>query len=127
MTVRVRFAPSPTGYPHIGNIRTVVFNWLFARQQHGKFILRIEDTDRSRFVEDATKVITDSLAWLNLDYDEGPLVGGDFGPYVQSERISIYREKAEELVHQGKAYRCNCSPERLERGKEILEDYLQKA
>ncbi len=114
MTVRVRFAPSPTGYPHIGNIRTVVFNWLFARQQHGKFILRIEDTDRSRFVEDATKVITDSLAWLNLDYDEGPLVGGDFGPYVQSERISIYRENAEELVHQGKAYRCNCSPERLE-------------
>lgn len=122
MTVRVRFAPSPTGYPHIGNIRTVVFNWLFARQQHGKFILRIEDTDRSRYVEDAIKVITDSLAWLNLDYDEGPFVGGDYGPYIQSERLALYLEKAEELVQQGKAYRCNCSPERLERVREALRE-----
>ena len=120
MTVRVRFAPSPTGYPHIGNIRTVVFNWLFVRQQRGKFILRIEDTDRSRYVEDATKVITDSLAWLNLDYDEGPLIGGDYGPYIQSERIEIYQEKAEELVRLGKAYRCNCSPERLQHVRKEL-------
>lgn len=120
MAVRVRFAPSPTGYPHIGNIRTVVFNWLFARQQNGTFILRIEDTDRSRYVEDALHVITDSLAWLQLDYDEGPLIGGDYGPYVQSERLEIYKAKAEELVAMGKAYRCNCSPERLEHVREEL-------
>lgn len=118
MTVRVRFAPSPTGYPHIGNIRTVVFNWLFARQQHGKFVLRIEDTDRERFVEDALQVIEDSLVWLGIDWDEGPDKGGDYGPYVQSKRLAIYREKAEELVAQGQAYRCNCSPERLERIRE---------
>ncbi|MGC9522140.1 MAG: glutamate--tRNA ligase [Anaerolineae bacterium] len=120
MSVRVRFAPSPTGYPHIGNIRTVVFNWLFARQQHGKFILRIEDTDQERYVEDALRVIEDSLEWLGIDWDEGPGIGGDYGPYVQSKRLAIYREKAEELVAQGKAYRCNCSPERLERVREAL-------
>ena len=120
MTVRVRFAPSPTGYPHIGNIRTVVFNWLFARQQQGKFILRIEDTDRSRYVEGATQVITESLSWLNLDYDEGPEVGGDYGPYIQSERLDIYKARAEELVHLGKAYRCNCTPDRLERVRNEL-------
>ena len=97
MTVRVRFAPSPTGYPHIGNIRTVVFNWLFARQNHGVFVLRIEDTDRERYVEDAIRAIKDSLEWLGLDWDEGPGVGGDYGPYIQSQRLHIYREKAEEL------------------------------
>ncbi len=122
MTVRVRFAPSPTGYPHIGNIRTVVFNWLYARQQHGKFILRIEDTDRSRYVEDATNVIIESLDWLGLDYDEGPIIGGNYGPYIQSERLALYREKAEELVAQGKAYRCNCSPERLEQVRESMRE-----
>lgn len=118
MTVRVRFAPSPTGYMHIGNIRTVVFNWLFARQNQGQFILRIEDTDRSRYVEDAVRVITDNLRWLGITWDEGPDVGGDYGPYVQSERLDIYREKAEALVSAGFAYRCNCSPERLERLRE---------
>jgi glutamyl-tRNA synthetase len=118
MTVRVRFAPSPTGHPHIGNIRTVVFNWLFARQQHGKFILRIEDTDRTRYVEDAIQVITGGLHWLGMDWDEGPEVGGDYGPYIQSERTAIYREKAEELVAKGKAYRCDCTPERLEQVRE---------
>lgn len=118
MTVRVRFAPSPTGYPHIGNIRTVVFNWLFARKHGGKFILRIEDTDRERYVEDALRVITDSLTWLGMDWDEGPGSGGDYGPYIQSQRLRIYREKAEELIEQGKAYRCNCSPERLEQVRE---------
>ncbi|MEJ5308820.1 MAG: glutamate--tRNA ligase [Anaerolineae bacterium] len=118
MTVRVRFAPSPTGEPHIGNIRTVVFNWLFARQNHGQFILRIEDTDRTRYVEKAIQVITDGLRWLGMDWDEGPGVGGDYGPYVQSERLSIYREKAEELLAKGRAYRCNCSPERLEAVRE---------
>lgn len=118
MTVRVRFAPSPTGQPHIGNIRTVVFNWLFARQHHGKFILRIEDTDRSRYAPDAVKVIKDSLRWLGLDWDEGPDIGGPYGPYVQSQRLELYREKAEELIEKGWAYRCNCTPERLERIRE---------
>ena len=120
MTVRVRFAPSPTGYPHIGNIRTVVFNWLYARQKSGKFILRIEDTDQGRFVEDALQVIEDSLEWLGIDWDEGPGVGGDYGPYVQSKRLSIYREKAEELVATGKAYRCDCSQERLDTVREEM-------
>lgn len=120
MTVRVRFAPSPTGYPHIGNIRTVVFNWLYARQQGGKFILRIEDTDRERYVEDALRVIEDSLEWLGIDWDEGPGKDGGHGPYTQSKRLHIYREKAAELIENGKAYRCNCSPERLERVREAL-------
>ncbi|HNT74088.1 MAG TPA: glutamate--tRNA ligase [Anaerolineae bacterium] len=113
MTVRTRFAPSPTGYMHIGNLRTVVFNWLYTRNQNGKFIVRIEDTDRTRYVENALQIITDSLRWLGLDWDEGPEVGGDYGPYVQSERLDIYKEKAEELIAKGYAYRCNCSPERL--------------
>ncbi len=120
MTVRVRFAPSPTGYPHIGNIRTVVFNWLFARQQNGKLILRIEDTDRSRYVADALKVIEDSLSWLGLDWDEGLKRDGGYGPYVQSQRLHIYREKAEELIAKGLAYRCNCSPDRLEEVREAM-------
>ena len=115
MTVRVRFAPSPTGHPHIGNIRTVIFNWLFARQHNGQFILRIEDTDQTRYVPDAVKVIADSLRWLGLDWDEGPDIGGEYGPYVQSQRLNLYREKAEELIEKGWAYRCNCSPERLDR------------
>ncbi len=114
MTVRVRFAPSPTGQPHIGNIRTVVFNWLYARQHQGKFILRIEDTDRTRYVPSAINLIYDSLRWLGLDWDEGPDIGGDFGPYVQSERLPLYRAQAEALLKSGWAYRCNCSPERLE-------------
>ena len=118
MTVRVRFAPSPTGHPHIGNIRTVVFNWLFARQNQGQFILRIEDTDRTRYVEDALQVITDGLRWLGMDWDEGPEVGGDYGPYIQSERVSLYRQKAEEIVDKGLAYRCNCSAERLDQVRE---------
>jgi glutamyl-tRNA synthetase len=120
MTVRVRFAPSPTGHPHIGNIRTVVFNWLFARQKNGQFILRIEDTDRTRYVPESLNVITNSLRWLGLDWDEGPDIGGPYGPYVQSERLSLYREKAEELIERGWAYRCNCSPERVDEGRERL-------
>jgi glutamyl-tRNA synthetase len=120
MTVRVRFAPSPTGYPHIGNIRTVVFNWLFARQQGGKFVLRIEDTDRERYVDDALHVITDSLGWLGIDWDEGPGVGGDYGPYVQSQRLHLYRDIAETLIAGGKAYRCNCSRERLDTVREAM-------
>ena len=121
--VRVRFAPSPTGEPHIGNIRTVVFNWLFARQNNGKFIIRIEDTDRTRYQPETVKVIMDSLGWLKLDWDEGPDVGGPCGPYIQSERIDMYKKGAEELIKKGKAYRCNCTPERL---KEVREERMKK-
>jgi glutamyl-tRNA synthetase len=112
--VRVRFAPSPTGYPHVGNIRTALFNWLFARHHGGSFIVRIEDTDVTRKVKEAVKAILDSLRWLELDWDEGPEVGGDYGPYIQSERLEMYRQTAERLISQGDAYYCYCSPERLE-------------
>ncbi len=112
--VRVRFAPSPTGYLHIGGARTAIYNWLFARHTGGTFILRIEDTDRNRFVPDALNDIVASLRWFGIDWDEGPDVGGDFGPYLQSERLELYRQYAEQLVREGKAYRCYCSSERLE-------------
>jgi glutamyl-tRNA synthetase len=112
--VRVRFAPSPTGYPHVGGIRTAMFNWLMARHEGGTFILRIEDTDVTRKVEGAVKAILDSLRWLDLDWDEGPEVGGKYGPYFQSERLELYKAAAERLVQQGDAYHCYCSPERLE-------------
>lgn len=112
--VRVRFAPSPTGAKHIGNARTALFNWLFARHHGGTFILRIEDTDRARFVEEALAEIEDSLRWLGLDWDEGPGVGGPCGSYVQSERLPLYQEAAQRLVETGGAYPCYCSSERLE-------------
>ena len=111
--VRVRYAPSPTGYPHIGNIRTALFNWLFARHTGGKFIVRIEDTDQSRKVEGAVEQILESLRWLGLDWDEGPEVGGVCGPYFQSERLDLYKRYAEKLMDSGHAYRCYCSSERL--------------
>ena len=113
-SVRVRFAPSPTGIPHVGNIRTALFNWLFARHHGGSFIVRIEDTDVTRRVEGAEEAILDSLRWLGLDWDEGPGAGGDYGPYFQSQRLEIYRGVAQQLVEQGDAYFCYCSPERLE-------------
>lgn len=112
--VRVRFAPSPTGYPHVGNMRTALFNWLFARHTGGKFILRIEDTDVTRRVRGAVRAILESLRWLGLDWDEGPEVGGSYGPYIQSERLDFYRSAAERLISEGSAYYCYCSPERLE-------------
>jgi glutamyl-tRNA synthetase len=112
--VRVRFAPSPTGFLHVGGVRTAMFDWLFARHNEGTFILRIEDTDIARKVEGATEAIMDGLRWLGLDWDEGPDVGGDYGPYMQSQRLRLYREAAEKLVAQGNAYYCYCSPERLE-------------
>jgi glutamyl-tRNA synthetase len=112
--IRVRFAPSPTGYLHVGGVRTALYNWLLARQKGGTFLLRIEDTDRSRFVEDAEKDILDNLAWCGLNPDEGVGAGGDRGPYRQSERLHIYRDHARRLVDQGHAYRCFCTPERLE-------------
>ncbi len=112
--VRVRFAPSPTGLPHVGNIRTALFDWLFARHMGGKLILRIEDTDVARRVEGAVEAIMDGLRWLGLDWDEGPDVGGDYGPYFQSQRLELYRQATERLVKQGDAYYCYCSPQRLE-------------
>ncbi len=112
-SVRVRYAPSPTGYPHVGNIRTALFNWLFARHHGGSFIVRIEDTDVTRKVKGAVKGILDGLRWLGLDWDEGPEVGGKYGPYFQSQRLEIYSELAERLISQGDAYYCYCSPQRL--------------
>ena len=114
MTVRVRFAPSPTGIPHVGNIRTALFNWLFARHEGGTFVLRVEDTDQSRLVEGALEAILDGLHWLGVDWDEGPEVGGPYGPYFQSQRLDGYRRAAAELIERGQAYECFCSPERLE-------------
>ena len=111
--VRVRFPPSPTGVPHVGNVRTAVFNWLFARHTGGAFIIRVEDTDQTRKVEGATEQMLEALRWLGVDWDEGPDVGGSCGPYIQSQRLGLYREAADRLLDSGKAYRCFCSPERL--------------
>jgi glutamyl-tRNA synthetase len=112
--IRVRFAPSPTGYLHIGSARTALFNVLFARANKGTFILRIEDTDRSRYVEGSFEDIKESLSWLGLQWDEGPGAEGAFGPYIQSQRLDIYREHVNRLVETGHAYYCFCTPERLE-------------
>jgi len=109
----VRFAPSPTGYLHVGGARTALFNFLFARHHNGTFILRIEDTDQKRFQADALQEIFSSLKWLGLQWDEGPETGGERGPYFQSQRTETYRRFAEQLLDQGKAYRCFCSEERL--------------
>lgn len=116
--VRVRFAPSPTGYLHVGGARTALYNWLFARHHGGTFILRIEDTDRTRYDAKALEDIFDSLRWLGLSWDEGPQVGGDYGPYAQSERLEIYQKYARQLVEEGHAYYCYCSPERLVQARE---------
>jgi glutamyl-tRNA synthetase len=113
--VRVRFAPSPTGAPHVGNIRTALFDYLWARHTGGKFILRIEDTDQAREIENGLELILESLRYLGLQWDEGPDVGGAYGPYRQSERLHIYREHAERLIEQGSAYYCYCTEARLER------------
>jgi glutamyl-tRNA synthetase len=112
--VRTRFAPSPTGFVHVGSIRTALFAWLFARQNGGVFVLRIEDTDANREVEGAVAAIQEDLRWLNLAWDEGPDIGGKFGPYIQSERLEKYQAAAQELLAKGAAYKCYCSKERLE-------------
>ena len=132
MTVRVRFAPSPTGFLHVGGLRTALFNWLFARKMGGKFILRIEDTDQKRFTPGGVRAIMEALAWLDLHWDEGPSraelrqmqanedwdgapdVGGPYGPYVQSQRLATYQRAAAELIARGTAYRCDCTADRLE-------------
>jgi len=112
-TVRVRFAPSPTGFFHVGGARTALFNWLFARQRGGQVILRIEDTDRTRYEPDALPDLLSSLRWLGLNWDEGPEVGGAYGPYFQSDRLPLYHQYAQALVDCGAAYRCYCTPQRL--------------
>ncbi|MDD5672977.1 MAG: glutamate--tRNA ligase [Chitinivibrionales bacterium] len=112
--IRVRFAPSPTGYLHVGGARTALFNYLFARRSGGTFILRIEDTDRGRFQESALEEIYQSLRWLGLDWDEGPQKGGEVGPYIQSERLDRYQKYADQLIQSEHAYRCFCTPQRLE-------------
>jgi glutamyl-tRNA synthetase len=118
---RVRFAPSPTGYLHVGGARTALFNWLFARRHGGVFVLRIEDTDVERSSADMVTGILDGLRWLGLDWDEGPEVGGASGPFFQSQRLDRYRATAERLVASGHAYYCYCSPERLQRTREEAE------
>ncbi|MDD6187066.1 MAG: glutamate--tRNA ligase [Oscillospiraceae bacterium] len=112
--IRTRFAPSPTGYMHVGNLRTALFAYLTAKKNHGDFLLRIEDTDQTRQVEGATEIIYNTLKETHLFWDEGPDIGGPYGPYVQSERKAIYKKYAEELVERGHGYYCFCTPERLE-------------
>lgn len=124
---RVRFAPSPTGYLHIGGVRTALFNWLWARKTKGTFILRIEDTDQERSTRESVAVIFDSLRWLGLDWDEGPEIGGARGPYTQMERLAVYREFAEKLIASGKAYRCYCTKEELDAQRAALKARDPKA
>ncbi len=113
-SVRCRIAPAPTGYMHVGNARTALYNWLFARHHGGVFILRVEDTDRKRSTEEAIAIVTDSLRWLDIRWDEGPEVGGEFGPYRQTERLAIYEEATERFLQEDRAYFCYCTPEELE-------------
>jgi glutamyl-tRNA synthetase len=112
--VRCRFAPAPTGYLHVGGARTALYNWVFARHNGGSFVLRIEDTDRKRSTDEAIAIVIDSLRWLGLAWDEGPEVGGDHGPYRQSERLQTYAAIADRFVEEGRAYHCYCTPEELE-------------
>jgi len=116
--VRVRFAPSPTGTLHIGGARTALFNWLYARNKKGQLVLRLEDTDSRRSTEDSAAGILDGLRWLGLDWDEGPDIGGPYGPYRQSERLTIYQTYLQQLVNEGKAYYCFCSAETLHEQRE---------
>lgn len=118
---RLRFAPSPTGSAHIGTIRTAVFDWLYARHTGGTFILRIEDTDRSRYVPGSLEELMESLRWMGMQWDEGPEAGGDYGPYFQSERLDYYHKYADQLIAEGKAYHCYCSKERLEELRKLQE------
>ncbi|MCC6274577.1 MAG: glutamate--tRNA ligase, partial [Leptospiraceae bacterium] len=119
--VRTRFAPSPSGFLHVGGARTALFNYLYAKSKGGKFLLRIEDTDQDRSTQSSFDSIVESLKWLGLHWDEGPEVGGPHGPYRQSERISIYKEYTEKLLAENKAYRCFCTTEQLEAKKKHSE------
>ena len=119
--VRTRFAPSPTGYLHLGGLRTALYTYLYARRNGGKFILRIEDTDQEREVAGAVDMIYQSMHLAGLTYDEGPDVGGDYGPYIQSDRKAIYQEYAWKLVEKGAAYPCFCTKERLDEARKAAE------
>src|SRR5919197_4097553 len=119
--IRVRFAPSPTGYLHVGGARTALFNWLYARRTGGVFVLRIEDTDVERSSTDMVEGILDGLRWLGLDWDEGPIIGGSYGPYFQSQRLDRYRALAARLVAEGHAYYCYCTAEELQGRREAAE------
>jgi len=125
--VRVRFAPSPTGYLHIGGVRTALFNWLWARRTGGAFVLRIEDTDQERSTAESRAVILESLRWLGIDWDEGPEKGGAHGPYTQMERLGLYKEWSEKLIAAGKAFRCFCTKEELDAQREALKAKDPKA
>src|SRR5437868_3895095 len=118
---RVRFAPSPTGYLHVGGARTALFNWLFARRLGGVFVLRIEDTDLERSSDEMVGGILDGLRWLGLEWDEGPEIGGEFGPYLQSERLDRHRALAARLVASGHAYYCYCSNDELKAKRDAAE------
>jgi len=120
--IRTRFAPSPTGYLHVGGLLAALFNYLYARKHEGVFILRIEDTDQSRFVEGVMEKLMTSLKWSGIAYDEGPDIGGDVGPYIQSQRTELYKEHAEILLNNGYAYRCFCTPEELDTMREKQQD-----
>ncbi|MBI4779297.1 hypothetical protein HY797_02505 [Candidatus Falkowbacteria bacterium] len=111
--IRVRFAPSPTGFLHIGSLRTALFDYLTAKTLNGKLILRVEDTDQKRQVEGAVESLINILGWVGIKFDEGPHLGGEFGPYIQSERLEIYKEHTEVLLKKGAAYHCFCASERL--------------
>ena len=113
--VRLRFAPSPTGYLHLGGLRTALFCWLYARKNGGKFIFRLEDTDQKRIFEGAENQLTSILEWSGIDIDEGPKYGGEHGPYRQSERLGIYAQYIRLLLDEGNAYRCFCTAERLDK------------
>ena len=119
--IRVRFAPSPTGYLHVGGARTALFNWLLARSQGGVFVLRIEDTDVERSAPEMVDGILDGLKWLGMEWDEGPVVGGSFGPYFQSARLDRYRELIDRLVVERHAYFCYCTPEQLQARRQAAE------
>ncbi len=127
MQTRVRFAPSPTGSLHIGGVRTALFNWLWARKMGGQFILRIEDTDQARSTPESTQVILDSLKWLGMDWDEGPDVGGSYGPYTQMQRLALYKDYADRLVDAGLAYRCTCTKDDLAAQRIALQSKDKKA
>lgn len=121
MSVRVRFAPSPTGHLHVGGARTAIFNWLFARRHGGEFILRVEDTDQARSTRESEQMVLDDLRWLRLLWEEGPDVGGPHAPYRQSERVDIYKRAAQELMGRNVAYRCYCTEEELEAKRKVAE------
>ena len=127
MTLRMRFAPSPSGYLHIGNVRSTLFTWLWCKSQGGTFVLRVEDTDQERSSIDSVRAVLDDLKWLGLQWDEGPEVEGPFAPYFQSERKALYRAHTEQLISEGKAYRCYCTKEELDAQREALKAKNPKA